>query len=104
MSGKVGRNDPCPCGSGKKFKRCCSDVPRQPEGSRAQPGSLAWTPDLTLLVDTSEGPMLRRVPRASPLPANDRSEGHAAESATHRAAAMWGLPDFVFLPDVVQVG
>jgi uncharacterized protein YecA (UPF0149 family) len=19
----VGRNDPCPCGSGKKFKRCC---------------------------------------------------------------------------------
>lgn len=20
---KVGRNDPCPCGSGKKFKRCC---------------------------------------------------------------------------------
>lgn len=20
--GRVGRNDPCPCGSGKKFKRC----------------------------------------------------------------------------------
>ena len=20
---KIGRNDPCPCGSGKKFKRCC---------------------------------------------------------------------------------
>jgi uncharacterized protein YecA (UPF0149 family) len=20
--GKVGRNDPCPCGSGKKFKQC----------------------------------------------------------------------------------
>ena len=20
---KVRRNDPCPCGSGKKFKRCC---------------------------------------------------------------------------------
>jgi uncharacterized protein len=20
---KVGRNDPCPCGSGKKYKRCC---------------------------------------------------------------------------------
>lgn len=20
---RVGRNDPCPCGSGKKFKRCC---------------------------------------------------------------------------------
>jgi len=21
--GKVRRNDPCPCGSGKKFKKCC---------------------------------------------------------------------------------
>ena len=21
---KTGRNDPCPCGSGKKFKKCCS--------------------------------------------------------------------------------
>lgn len=26
---KVGRNDPCPCGSGKKFKKCC--LPKQEE-------------------------------------------------------------------------
>ena len=24
MSKKIGRNAPCPCGSGKKFKKCCS--------------------------------------------------------------------------------
>ena len=24
---KVGRNDPCPCGSGKKFKKCCGATP-----------------------------------------------------------------------------
>lgn len=29
---KVGRNDPCPCGSGKKYKKCCG-------GSDAQQGS-----------------------------------------------------------------
>ena len=23
MSTTPGRNDPCPCGSGKKYKRCC---------------------------------------------------------------------------------
>ncbi|MCP4762285.1 MAG: anaerobic sulfatase maturase [archaeon] len=23
FTGKIGRNDPCPCGSGKKFKNCC---------------------------------------------------------------------------------
>ena len=22
---KIGRNEPCPCGSGKKFKKCCSE-------------------------------------------------------------------------------
>lgn len=22
---KIGRNDPCPCGSGKKYKKCCLD-------------------------------------------------------------------------------
>lgn len=26
---KIGRNEPCPCGSGKKFKKCC-------EGRQAQ--------------------------------------------------------------------
>jgi uncharacterized protein len=23
---KVGRNEPCPCGSGKKFKHCCANL------------------------------------------------------------------------------
>ncbi len=22
-TGKIGRNEPCPCGSGKKYKKCC---------------------------------------------------------------------------------
>ena len=25
---KIGRNDPCPCGSGKKYKNCCLKKPR----------------------------------------------------------------------------
>jgi uncharacterized protein len=24
--GKIGRNDPCPCGSGKKYKHCCGQA------------------------------------------------------------------------------
>jgi len=27
---KVGRNDPCPCGSGKKFKKCCGRATLRP--------------------------------------------------------------------------
>ena len=26
---KIGRNDPCPCGSGKKYKKCCLNITRQ---------------------------------------------------------------------------
>ncbi|MEK6426303.1 MAG: SEC-C metal-binding domain-containing protein, partial [Burkholderia gladioli] len=28
---KVGRNDPCPCGSGKKHKKCCGTDDGQPD-------------------------------------------------------------------------
>lgn len=27
---KIGRNDPCPCGSGKKFKKCCANKSNAP--------------------------------------------------------------------------
>ena len=32
---RVGRNDPCPCGSGKKFKNCCM---KRPGGGSNVPG------------------------------------------------------------------
>lgn len=32
MTEKVGRNDPCPCGSGKKYKACCLSK-QQPRGT-----------------------------------------------------------------------
>ncbi|MHB1528911.1 MAG: tetratricopeptide repeat protein [Acidiferrobacteraceae bacterium] len=49
---KPGRNDPCPCGSGKKFKRCCgfggvapigayrNDVDQVPSGSITDPATV----------------------------------------------------------------
>jgi hypothetical protein len=37
---KVGRNDPCPCGSGKKFKKCCLTSASDPRSEGAAP----WAP------------------------------------------------------------
>ena len=31
---RVGRNDPCPCGSGKKYKACCFDRDSRRAGAR----------------------------------------------------------------------
>jgi tetratricopeptide (TPR) repeat protein len=32
---KAGRNDPCPCGSGKKYKKCCLPMHEADESQRA---------------------------------------------------------------------
>ena len=32
LGAKVGRNDPCPCGSGRKFKNCCAKSSSIPAG------------------------------------------------------------------------
>ncbi len=43
-SQKVGRNDPCPCGSGKKYKRCCADKEERPEQSGLPNGRFRYEP------------------------------------------------------------
>jgi tetratricopeptide (TPR) repeat protein len=35
MMEKAGRNDPCPCGSGKKYKKCCLPMHQAEERQRA---------------------------------------------------------------------
>jgi hypothetical protein len=39
---KVGRNDPCPCGSGKKYKKCCTPKYDAPAATPVQ--TRAWAP------------------------------------------------------------
>ena len=36
MSKKIGRNDPCPCGSGKKYKHCCMRVEQSKDSTASQ--------------------------------------------------------------------
>ncbi len=43
LSWKAGRNDPCPCGSGKKFKKCC--LPKQEELRIKFSPNSDWEPD-----------------------------------------------------------
>lgn len=52
MSAKPGRNDPCPCGSGRKFKHCCGAAAVEP------PETLAWRRIRRLLEESN--PELQR--------------------------------------------
>ncbi|WP_046027727.1 YecA family protein [Vibrio vulnificus] len=47
---KIGRNEPCSCGSGKKYKRCCMSRPEKIHSQLSDDAEqlLAMNPDLTL--------------------------------------------------------
>lgn len=39
---KPGRNDPCPCGSGRKLKRCCGEAPTGTRAAGKLAAALRW--------------------------------------------------------------
>jgi len=93
---RIGRNDPCHCRSGRKYKKCCEDLDRHlpPLPESAIPAGFTQ-----LVIETSNGVAVRNIPPAMPLRLLE-SQGKEAEHATHSAAATWGLADFVFRPEL----
>ena len=99
---KTGRNEPCPCGSGRKFKKCCLD--RQDDLQvDAPPAASDASASLTLVMESASGGMVRRVPAAMPLRLR-LPGGRAAEDAAADAASLWGMPDFVYRPAIRHKG
>jgi hypothetical protein len=81
-----GRNDPCPCGSGKKYKRCC--------GSTSRPADVSAERDHGRLVEEVTGWAEREFPgelRAALL----EFLGERREITEHEQnwAAAWFLHD-----------
>lgn len=54
MHEKVGRNDPCPCGSGKKYKSCCL-LKKAPGGKRKLSAKWINAPQGTNLMQRTFG-------------------------------------------------
>lgn len=88
MAEKVGRNDPCPCGSGKKYKACClkkeTSATYTPSGKRkftakvlsgggvakAQPQKGAPVVDYNMLMERSFGEAIHSDDEKPPQPAD----------------------------------
>jgi len=64
MKKKVGRNDPCPCGSGLKYKRCCL-----PKGKKIEPFEIE---------DESNGekPNIEELKKKKDIPGLIKAMGH----------------------------
>lgn len=69
----AGRNEPCPCGSGKKHKRCCGSLPEQHKREAE-----AWE-------------QMRQRAAAIP-PETRRAQGRRGRLAIEAAILLAGLP------------
>jgi len=86
----IRRNDPCPCGSGRKFKKCCLFKPPGPGdrttgGVRFEPGSYGgpdgYVPSLACFSESSSGEKNYRFVMAKPSYVVD-SQSEAVAQAT----------------------
>lgn len=103
MGSGAERNEPCPCGSGRKYKHCCIDKAKCSSDGDETRHQRAGNTEMTLVINTRSTHGVRRIPGASALP--DAAErGYAAETATRSAAVEWGLPDFVYESANERVG
>jgi hypothetical protein len=66
---KVGRNDPCPCGSGKKYKKCCMDKDQAAE--RARPALPIQLPSAGFEAASASSSLLDLPPARPPDPRAD---------------------------------
>jgi hypothetical protein len=90
----VGRNDPCPCGSGKKFKKCCLDKVKSDQASsasRADPDFDEWDDDSAAFTE-ADGTIQEYDPSTEPDPqkwlALDEQERIDTVVAYHRRAGI----------------
>ncbi len=86
MDKKVGRNDPCTCGSGKKYKQCCLKN-KIPGGGRKFSAKIiksgASTPKQEVdLMERTFGSAIQAAAQAAPaLPVDDKDSADEAASA-----------------------
>ena len=95
---KVGRNSRCPCGSGKKYKRCCeakeaqirkSPLPlgrfRYESGSYGGPGG--YTPSILGYKETGPGSWVEHMCLVKPDAIFDDEDAASQMAESHLAAA-----------------
>lgn len=51
---KVGRNEPCPCGSGKKYKKCCMLQPKAVADEKSEPAATSDNPSITTVTEDNK--------------------------------------------------
>lgn len=82
MSTKIGRNDPCPCRSGKKYKKCCINSDNEFEFAQSNPNKKE-NKTFTFIESTNSHQMLNFIIGLQMQPNNHGKNVRMEELATH---------------------
>jgi hypothetical protein len=100
----VGRNDPCPCGSGKKYKKCClgKEAPARSDAPAGVAGELRQALEGREFGSLAEAQAFaeRFMSRRNRAPADDFA-GLSPEQMFRFLNFPWDSPELVTLPAVV---
>lgn len=86
MANKTGRNEPCPCGSGKKYKKCC--INSGINFSYPLPSVEKKNKSLEFIESHNSGPYLNLIIGIQLMPANHGKNIRVEELATHLVTNM----------------
>ncbi len=70
---KIGRNDLCPCGSGKKYKQCCLSKNKPQTGPKKFSAKMLSTPKPINLIERTYGSAIEAAQKESP-PGSDETQ------------------------------
>lgn len=82
MSNKIGRNDPCPCGSGKKYKKCCISSDKEFEFAQPKPSN-GENKTFKFIESNNSHPLLNFIIGLQLQPNNHGKNVRIEELATH---------------------
>lgn len=82
MSNKIGRNDPCPCGSGKKYKKCCINLDKEFEFAQPKPNKRE-NKTFSFIESNNSHPLLNLIIGLQMQPNNHGKNVRMEELATH---------------------
>ena len=82
MNNKIGRNDPCPCGSGKKYKKCCINSDKEFEFAQPNPNNRE-NKTFEFIESNNSHPLLNFIIGLQMQPNNHGKNVRMEELATH---------------------
>lgn len=81
MDQKIGRNDPCPCGSGKKYKQCCMKTTSSKPPATKRKLTAKWlnAPEVPNLMERTFGNSISSAGKTFTPLMSEKSAKHPAE-------------------------